>query len=283
VRARNIKPGFFKNEDLAKCSPFARILFAALWCLADKDGRLEDRPARIKAEALPYDPVDVDQLLGELYAGEFICRYTARCKRVIQVVNFPNHQSPHRDERSYDLPSLSDETTKFQGVSANPVKFSPESLNQESLKEECGKDAPSGETAASEPPQPAPDDPILFTFPVNGGKTKEWYLRQSKLSEYSETFPGVDLRLEILKALQWCRDNPAKRKTPSGMAAFLSRWLGKVQNGRSGQGAPAHSADKETVRQRLERFRQEQACPSKGTSNGPNDTPPSSGSTATPT
>jgi len=47
ARSRNIKPGFFRNEMLAECSPLARLLFAGLWCLADRFGRLEDRPKRI--------------------------------------------------------------------------------------------------------------------------------------------------------------------------------------------------------------------------------------------
>lgn len=68
ARARNIKPGFFANEDLAECEPLARLLFAGLWCLADREGRLEDRPKRIRAELLPYDMCDADSLLNQLQA-----------------------------------------------------------------------------------------------------------------------------------------------------------------------------------------------------------------------
>lgn len=68
ARARNIKPGFFANEDLAECDPLARLLFAGLWCLADREGRLEDRPKRIRAELLPYDSCDADELLNQLQA-----------------------------------------------------------------------------------------------------------------------------------------------------------------------------------------------------------------------
>jgi hypothetical protein len=32
-----------------------RLLFTGLWCLADREGRLEDRPAEIKAEIFSYD------------------------------------------------------------------------------------------------------------------------------------------------------------------------------------------------------------------------------------
>ncbi len=50
MRIRNIKPGFWTNEDLADCTDRQNLLFIGLWMLADKNGCLEFRPRRIKAE-----------------------------------------------------------------------------------------------------------------------------------------------------------------------------------------------------------------------------------------
>lgn len=105
MRARNIKPGFFANEDLAECSPLTRILFAGLWCLADREGRMEDRPKRIRAELLPYDACDADQLLDELEAHGFITRYAHGEHRFIQVLNFCKHQNPHVKEAKSSIPA----------------------------------------------------------------------------------------------------------------------------------------------------------------------------------
>ena len=52
ARARNIKPGFFDNETLGELPALTRLLFIGLWCLADREGRLQDRPKRIKKELL---------------------------------------------------------------------------------------------------------------------------------------------------------------------------------------------------------------------------------------
>lgn len=87
ARSRNLKPGFFKNEALAECTPLARLLFVGLWCLADREGRLEDRPKRIRAELLPYDDGSVDDLLSELHEAGFILRYADAGGRFIQVVS----------------------------------------------------------------------------------------------------------------------------------------------------------------------------------------------------
>lgn len=92
ARSRNIKPGFFKNEELAECSFEARLLFAGLWLLADREGRLEDRPKRIKGELFAFDSVEVEPLLSELAQHQFIQRYEPN---YIQIANFTKHQAPH--------------------------------------------------------------------------------------------------------------------------------------------------------------------------------------------
>ncbi|MGE5522595.1 MAG: hypothetical protein ACM3SS_02690 [Rhodospirillaceae bacterium] len=109
ARARNLKPGLFKNEVLGTRDPLLSLLFEGLWCLADKEGRLEDRPLRIKAEIFPYrDGLDVNRLLTELSRLEFIRRYAAGAKRYIQVIEFRKHQAPHHTEKPSEIPALNE-------------------------------------------------------------------------------------------------------------------------------------------------------------------------------
>lgn len=105
ARARNIKPGFFTNDHLAEIQPLGRLLFAGLWTIADREGRLEDRPKRIKAEVLPYDKCNVDALLGQLECAGFIRRYAAEGHQYIQVLNFGKHQNPHVREPESVIPA----------------------------------------------------------------------------------------------------------------------------------------------------------------------------------
>lgn len=98
ARARNIKPGFFKNEDLAECSAWARLCYIGLWTLADREGRLEDRPKRVKGELFAFDTVDVEPLLVELAGFKFILRYSDGARNLIQIVKFRKHQNPHHKE-----------------------------------------------------------------------------------------------------------------------------------------------------------------------------------------
>lgn len=104
ARIRTIKPEFFKNDDLSTLSVSTRLLFIGLWTLADREGRIADRPKRIKAEIFPYDKVDVEKGLSELSNSGFVTRYQAQETAVLQINSFLRHQIPGRDEPQSELP-----------------------------------------------------------------------------------------------------------------------------------------------------------------------------------
>lgn len=134
MRARGIKPGFFKNEILAELTPHARLLFVGLWCCADRAGRMEDRPKRIRAEVFPYETVDVDELLEELACAGFITRYDADGTAYLEVLNFAQHQSPHVKEAESTIPAPDKHQTRTR--LAPPDSLTPSSLTPDSLTED---------------------------------------------------------------------------------------------------------------------------------------------------
>ncbi len=127
MRSRNIKAGFYKNADLAECSAFARLLAPGLWMLADRSGRLEDRPKQIKGEIFPFDNIDINTLLDELAHWNHIERYEVDGKKYIQILNFEKHQSPHIKEKQSVIPKSTrrapdmHQTCTNLGESQNPL------------------------------------------------------------------------------------------------------------------------------------------------------------------
>jgi hypothetical protein len=105
ARARNIKPGFYQNEDLAECSVWARYIFPGLWMMADREGRLEYRPKKIKGELLRFDSQDAEPLLRELQKYGFIEIYEVGGREYIQIVTFSKHQNPHHREAKSEIPA----------------------------------------------------------------------------------------------------------------------------------------------------------------------------------
>jgi hypothetical protein len=114
--------------------------------------------------------------------------------------------------------------TVHDTVSPQEQEQEQELSNKETLSgEDCSEDV-------SDASEPTSDDPSVLEFPTVGTGTKTWHLKQSKLTQYQESFPGIDVLGELRKARQWCIDSPKRRKTPGGMPSFLTRWLGKSQN-----------------------------------------------------
>ena len=147
ARARNIKPGLFKNEILGVADPIYTLLFEGLWVLADREGRIEDRPLRIKAEIFPYrEGLNIDEMLNWLQTNGFIRRYVARGKKCIVVCEFVKHQNPHKNESDSELPAPEGEGSNAEEIgrsteiigSARADSLSSDSLNSDSLFEPNG-------------------------------------------------------------------------------------------------------------------------------------------------
>lgn len=75
ARIRTIKPEFFTSEDIVSLSPFARLLYIAMWCEADREGRMAWKPRTFKMRYLPGDNVDIDALCKELTDAGLIRLY----------------------------------------------------------------------------------------------------------------------------------------------------------------------------------------------------------------
>jgi len=164
ARARNIKPGFFKNENLVELPFEHRLLFVGLWTLADKAGRLEDRVKRIKMELFPADNVDVEEGMRLLERYGFIKRYEINGDALVQILNFTKHQSPHHTEKASELPGPNGELTVKEPIKkSDPQKQDggnpPDSLIHrftDSLNPEVEEKVKKENPDASPPAQPAP-------------------------------------------------------------------------------------------------------------------------------
>lgn len=216
ARARLLKPGFFQNEVLAELPYEGRLLFQGLWTLADREGRLEDRPKRIKAAVFPFDNVAIDDLLAGLAEREFIVRYHAEAVAVIQITTFLEHQKPHKNEPASKLPPQI-ETSAIGG-----------STPAEALTGDGDGD---GSGDSSEPPSAA-SAPVM-AFPCVG-KQSLWNLGAEQVAAWTSLFPNLDVPAECSKALAWLLANPGRRKTHGGMPRFLVAWLTRSVDTRNG-------------------------------------------------
>ena len=248
ARARNIKPGFFANDTLAELDPLTRLLFIGLWTIADRDGRLEDRPKRIKATIFPYDDCNVDLMLAALHKSGFILRYRANDIDAIQVRKWSKHQNPHIKELPSIIPApCQNDSGLMEGDSGTAVartpKPEPTVLIPDSgflipdpglLNPDSEGNAPRTRSAGSptdgqQEESEDPDEPAFISIPLVGKQLHP--VTESKVAFYRENFPAVNVEQELRKMVAWCDANPDRRKTKRGIAAFIANWLSKAQDG----------------------------------------------------
>ena len=104
ARSRNIKPAFFQNEQLVELPYEDRLLFIGLWTIADREGRLENRPKKIKMQLFPADNIDVAASLLGLSRKDLITIYLVDNISYIEINNFIKHQNPHHKEAQSTIP-----------------------------------------------------------------------------------------------------------------------------------------------------------------------------------
>lgn len=140
LRDRLILPGVVSNEKLADCSMEAQIVFRDLPMIADREGRLEDRPRRIRAVLRPYDDWDMNTILQELADAGFIGRYSVNGIDCISILTFTKHQSVHWKEKKSELPQLQqlpqDQSNLKSTLSQGKSKLDPSLQVEVEVKEE---------------------------------------------------------------------------------------------------------------------------------------------------
>lgn len=211
MRSRNLKPGLFANEMLGSAPATTTILFAGLWCEADREGRLEDRPKRLSAIIFPYrremTERKVDAALQWLHSRSLITRYTIDKKRYIQVTNFLEHQKPHLKERASIIPAL----TSIQHLprSGNVGSAEPELLPGSArlipdsgfLIPESPPTPPTHGPASEEPPRASEKPPPFDPSTVIGLDPVAWVEWKTYRSRMRKPLKNLDRAAKHMAAL----------------------------------------------------------------------------------
>lgn len=123
------------NEDIIELPFEARLLFIGLWILADREGRLENRPKKIKMSLFPADDINVAEQLENISKFGFIELYNADGIDVIQIINFVKHQNPHGLEKDSELPNRNGiYTAYYRNPKNKTIVGKPIQLNKTDLK-----------------------------------------------------------------------------------------------------------------------------------------------------
>ena len=257
ARSRNIKPGFFKNEELVELPYETRLLFIGLWTIADRKGRLEDRPKRIKMELFAADNLDTDACLNQLQDAGFILRYERDGARYIQVVNFDKHQNPHKAEQPSAVPApdgyeenpapakqstapapdMHGATSEVAGLDS----LIPDSLNTDSgIPDSLGENAPASAKQAPDVPQAAPRSPK--STDKRGTRLDESFELTAPMRSWAvkEGLAEDDVGRETDKFRDYWIAQPGQRGVKLDWQGTWRNWIRRAVEDRGKFGQPAN-------------------------------------------
>lgn len=201
MRRREISASFWTDErvwDLE--SDAARLLLPALWQIADREGRLLDRPFDIGVQGRPWAPREVPALIDQVVSAGLLYRYEVAGVRCLA---FPpkawkKHQRPHPNERDSVLPEIPKELLQGDPHGAprsyvGSTKVLPTSVRPSEPSGSSGPSEPSGSSGGAPTtkkpkkakaaqaelpeiaPPPAPTPPPAPRPPTRIGRLHEFF------------------------------------------------------------------------------------------------------------
>lgn len=251
ARTRQIKNEFFLDDELAPAvSRDGRLLFIGLWTIADREGRLEDRPERIRAMIFPFDKdltyQKVDALLNELSKGtddkkKFIIRYAVDGHKYIQIRTFKKHQHCHIREADSTIPAptlhqpstclgLPDRARDASHVALGTPRLPASTSTSASAST---SETNSGKAFAASPPAQPPGDGSQDHSPSNAKNERPRDEAYEGFTAAFQQYRGIPYRsvkgdFVELAGLR-SRLHIANRKTPDRWEASIRNYLATPQ------------------------------------------------------
>ncbi len=103
-RIRTIKPEFFTSEDIVTLEPLTRLLYQALWCEADREGRLVYKPLTFKIRYFPADDCNIVAMCDALLTRGLLVLYESAGVMYAYIPTFHAHQHINPREAASQLP-----------------------------------------------------------------------------------------------------------------------------------------------------------------------------------
>ena len=202
---RLLNTRLFISNSINKLKPFEEVVFIHLILACDEHGRFYSDPELVKGHLFPKRNFTVNQIeeaITALEREEMVRRYTRDGIRYLYLVNWLKYQKPRSENGKYPAPMLDDE----------------------------GEGTPIPPTPPKAPKEKKEDlSPVFVSLLLNDGT--EYSVTRNAVEQYKKLFPSVNVEQELRSMVAWCMSNPAKRKTKSGIARFISNWLSRKQDG----------------------------------------------------
>lgn len=239
---RIIKESLCSSEKISSLTDFEFRLWIGLITQADDTGRGDARPAIIKGHIFPLrDRITVKDISGALHglaAKGCISLYEIDGRSYFWFPSWAKHQRI-RDAKP-KFPAPPSEELSFQSENSDLDQFAATRGNSRQLAANRGEPPQLAALIQSNPIQSNPNISALSSESEETEielilNTGELYpVSKTKADRWRELYPSVDVSQELRNMAAWLENNPAKRKTKTGILRFCNGWLAREQDKRQG-------------------------------------------------
>lgn len=200
ARIRTIKPEFFTSEDIVSLSPLARLLYIAIWCEADKEGRLVWKPKTFKLRYFPGDNCNIEELCAELLSAGLVINYG---DGLAYIPAFAKHQHINPRESASVLPDPDASRTR-RHASARVSDGASTVSDAQGGREGKGKeDASTREPRSASPTRPENVDPQVWSDWLQLRKAKKAPVTSTVITTAITEASKAGISLEAFLRI-WC-------------------------------------------------------------------------------
>lgn len=239
---RIIKESLCSSEKISSLTDFEFRLWIGLITQADDTGRGDARPAIIKGHIFPLrDRITVKDISGALHglaAKGCISLYEIDGRSYFWFPSWAKHQRI-RDAKP-KFPAPPSEELSFQSENSDLDQFAATRGDSRQLAATRGEPPQLAALIQSNPIQSNPNISALsaeseeteIELILNTGEL--YPVSKTKADRWRELYPSVDVSQELRNMAAWLENNPAKRKTKTGILRFCNGWLAREQDKRQG-------------------------------------------------
>lgn len=271
---RILKQDICTSEEVDQLSWFEEVLFYRLIVNCDDYGCFDRRAKIIKASLFPLKESvtvkQIDSAVDRLSTVGLVRVYEVQGRPYLQLTTWSKHQRLRNSKHRYPGPSESDSRRVAASCGELPqvaengglarasmrIQFESEYESESELESEseseyyCTEQSDDCTMPSDRNYKPEPEEADVPAIILNDGS--EWRPNVDDVEEWKSLYPGVDIAIEFGRMRQWCKDNPKKRKTKSGVRRFARGWLDREQNRGWKQNGGNAKSSKDKLSQKFE-------------------------------
>jgi len=248
---RIIKESIHTSERLNQLTDFQFRLWVNLITYVDDYGRGDARPQVIKGTCFPLRERltnrEIEAALTALAGTGCVSLYTVDGRPYLYFPRWESHQSVRNKKSKFPAPKAADSNLQQIESNCNQLHANVPVIQSNPIQSESESESNPNPNYSAEPSAgSAPEAGCGIAITLNTGERYE--PTESKVEQWAQLYPAVDVRQQLRNMSGWCDANRAKRKTRGGVERFIAGWLSREQD----RGARPKSGGEKPQNQALE-------------------------------